>query len=95
MYRVVGEMQWVLPQSRNLHEFVEIHGSVVCQVKDGAIWIEYLEMLETRVKYVLDMNILETHVPHRISSGLMVIVESVMRVTYYCFSQVLLATMCQ
>ena len=87
---VVGEIHPILPRGRHIGEILNRHYVLSTRVKDTSIQIQDLEILETRATVTIVVRTLGSHAFHRISGRQMMLVESVLRGTYYGWSQMLL-----
>ena len=83
----------MLPWGRNIMEFVERHCRPGVRVKGTQILIGDLERLETRAVAATVLWILGSQALHHITGGQMMIVESVLSVTYYGWAQMMLVSL--
>ena len=89
---VVGDIHPVLPHGRNIVEFVDRHCGLGAHAKGTTIMISDLERLETRDVVATVLQILGSHEFNHITWRHMMLVESVLRGTYYGCVQMMLSS---
>ena len=83
----------MLPQGRNIMEFVERHCQPGLQVKGTRIPIGDLERLETHVMAAMVLRILGNQALHHITRGKMMLVERFLSGTYNGWAQMMLSSL--